>query len=332
MIRPEDDYWHPRSDDPYWNESAWFGFNIPERLISGWVYFYHRPNMNYTVAGTALWDPSGEHEWDCLYYDWGETVALEAGTNMFDFSSANGVTVKCLEPLKSFKLDYENDGCRVDLKWDAFMEPQESMRLDSSGAPVKSELPAGSEEWGSAHYELGGHIHGTVAVDGEELTVDCLGLRDHSWGPRRYTTNPRGDFCSVLTDERTGFCMFPVGTAPRDADPMVGVDDRLVFGWILRDGRASRLVTGTRRVLERDDRGRPQQIVVDGVDALGRELHAEGRTRNHLWWRGYPSMFQWWCLCEWELDGKTAFGEEQDFVPLQQARRYMRSLGAAVRS
>ena len=213
------------------------------------------------------------------------------------------------------------------------MEPQESMRLDSNGNAVRSELPAGSEEWGSAHYEVGGHIRGTVTVDGEELAVDGLHMRDHSWGPRRYTTNPRGDYASVFTDERTGFCMFPVGTAPRDADPMVAVEDKLVFGWNLRDGEASRLVSGTRNVVERDDRGRPMRIVIDGVDALGRELHAEGRTQNYLWWRGYPPMFQWWCLCEWELDGKTAFGEEQDFIPLlQQARRYMRGLAAAVRS
>jgi hypothetical protein len=328
MLTPTDDRFHPRSDDPYWNESAWFGFNIPERLISGWVYFYHRPNMNYTVGGVALWDPSGEHEWDCLHYDWGETVALAPGAEMFDFTSANGLTVTCDEPLKSFSLRYENHGCRLALDWDAFMEPQESMRLDATGNPVNSELPAGSEEWGSAHYEHGGHIRGTVSLAGEQLTVDCLGLRDHSWGPRRYTTNPRGDFASVFTSERNGFCMFAVGAQPRELDPMVGVADRLVFGWYLRDGEPSRLVSGTRTVIERDEQGRPQRIVVDGVDMLGRVLRADGRCLNHLWWRGYPSMFQWWSLCEWELDGATALGEEQDFIPLQQARRHMRNLNA----
>ncbi len=27
-------------------------------------------------------------------------------------------------------------------------------------------------------------VHGTVAVDGVEMQIDGLGLRDHSWGPR----------------------------------------------------------------------------------------------------------------------------------------------------
>lgn len=34
------------AEDPYWNESAWFGLMIPERKIHGFVYFWHRNNMN----------------------------------------------------------------------------------------------------------------------------------------------------------------------------------------------------------------------------------------------------------------------------------------------
>lgn len=43
MLRPEDDSFHRGSDDPWWNESAWFGFMVPERELSGYVYMYHRP-------------------------------------------------------------------------------------------------------------------------------------------------------------------------------------------------------------------------------------------------------------------------------------------------
>jgi len=38
-----DESFHPRNDDPHWNESAWFGMTIPERQASAYVYFYHRP-------------------------------------------------------------------------------------------------------------------------------------------------------------------------------------------------------------------------------------------------------------------------------------------------
>ena len=71
LIRPEDDYFHhgTRTDNPFWNESAWFPFHVPERELCGFVYMNHRPNMNFSMTGVALWDPSGEQTYDCLYYD-----------------------------------------------------------------------------------------------------------------------------------------------------------------------------------------------------------------------------------------------------------------------
>ena len=34
------------SSDPYWNESSWFSFSIPERKFHGMIYYFFRPNMN----------------------------------------------------------------------------------------------------------------------------------------------------------------------------------------------------------------------------------------------------------------------------------------------
>src|SRR3954465_4706832 len=46
VLTPADDRIHEGSDDPMWNESAWFGFMIPEFNLMGGVHFHHRPNMN----------------------------------------------------------------------------------------------------------------------------------------------------------------------------------------------------------------------------------------------------------------------------------------------
>lgn len=320
MITPADDHFHERSDDPYWNESAWFGFAVPERDLTGFVYFYHRPNMNYTVGGVGVWDPSGEHEWDCLYYDWAETVAMSPGGDMFDFTTVNGLTVACRKELQSFKLDYKGEGCIVDLSFDAFLEPQEAAMGGKVG------LPKGSEEWGKGHYNQPGRIEGTVTLGDEVLQVNSLSLRDHSWGPRRYATNPRGDFAWAFADERSGFCFFTGSDLPRETDPCVGVQDPMIFGWYLRDGEASRLVEGHRIVTERDERGRPVRVECYGVDELGRELIASAVFHNALFWHGYPSLYEFWCGARWDFDGHTGvIGEEHDFFPLQQARRYLRT-------
>lgn len=320
MTRPEDDSFHLGSTDPYWNESAWFGFNVPERKINGWVYFYHRPNMNYTVGGVAVWDPSGEYQWDCLHYNWGETIALPAGADMFDFTLDNGLAVACKQPLQTFQLNYTGDGCAVDLTFDAVAAPQEARRGGAAG------LPSGTDDWGRGHYNQPGRMVGTLELGGERIPVDCFTARDRSWGPRRFTTNPRGSFATAVASERSGFLSMAVSAQPRESDPCSGVADPVLFGWYLRDGTPSLLVSGTRTVVERDGRGRPLHVVVEAVDELGRELRAEGRARTWLWWHGYAFMFQFWTQLEWTFDGQTAIGEDQDFFPIQQARRFVRGL------
>ena len=46
-------------------------------------------------------------------------------------------------------------------------------------------VPQGDPEkqFAKAHYEQHMRVTGTVAVDGNAVQVDALGLRDHSWGP-----------------------------------------------------------------------------------------------------------------------------------------------------
>jgi hypothetical protein len=36
-IGAADEVFHPAGDDADWNESGWFGFNIPQRDINGFV-------------------------------------------------------------------------------------------------------------------------------------------------------------------------------------------------------------------------------------------------------------------------------------------------------
>lgn len=313
-VRPEDDLFHDPGDDPFWNESAWFSLAIPERALSGWVYFYHRPNMRYSVGGVALWDPSGRNTYDCRYHNVGDTVPLPEGAEMFDFTTDNGLRVESVEPLHSYRLEYHNLDCDLALSWDGFMDPHDTG------------LPPGSEEWGKGHYDQSGRMTGTITVAGEELAIACYSQRDHSWGPRRWRTNPRSDFPWAIVDERNAFQLFAISDLPVDDDPVEGTTERVITGWYLRDGEISHLSSGTRRVVERDADGRPLQVELEATDELGRVLQAQGRCHNALNWHGYQ-MYQWWCLAEWSFDGLQGWGEEQDLYPFHQSRRFMRSLG-----
>jgi hypothetical protein len=311
-ISVEDDLFHDPGNDPYWNESAWFGFNIPERQISGWVYFYHRPNMKYSIGGLALWDPTGQNTYDCLYYNVGDTVELPGGAEMFDFELASGLSVECAKPLHEYRLSYEANDCAAELTWTGIMNAHDTG------------LPAGSEEWGTGHYDQSGRMVGTITIAGERYEVDGWSQRDHSWGPRRYRTNPRSDFPWAIASPDSAFQLFAISDLPIDDDPVEGTTERVITGWYLRDGEVGSLVSGTRRAVERAPDGRPLRVELRAEDSLGRTLEAEGRCVNWLHWHGYQ-MYQWWSLAQWSFDGRRAWGEEQDLYPFHHSRRFIRS-------
>src|SRR5581483_4799042 len=152
VIGPQDDRFHSDGGDPFWNESSWASFAVPERGLCGWVYFFHRPNMRYSVGGVAVWSPGGEHVYDCDAYSWGDTLPLPDEAEVFDFQLANGFAVRTEELLRRYSYTFGNERCEVDLRWSAVIDPV--------GAP----LPEGVQSWGGGHFEQPGRMSGRVRV------------------------------------------------------------------------------------------------------------------------------------------------------------------------
>lgn len=283
---------------------------VPERRLCGWIYFFHRTTLGYTIGGVAAWDPSGEEVWNCRFHDWGIPYPTPAGADMFDFDLPNGLQVRTLEPMRSYGFKFAGNGCELDLRWDAAMPPH------STG------FPDHSSEWGSAHFEQCGRMRGSLTLDGETFNVDCWSNRDRSWGPRQVKVNPRGDFPWAIASERHGFHVIAMTKLAVEEDPIDGASDPIVAGWHLHEGVLAPLNQGTRTV-ERAKDGRVLTVRVEGTDAMGRLLIAEGTCVNWFRWTGVP-VFNYWSLVEWRLNGVPAWGEVQDYFPLQQFRRFVR--------
>src|SRR5262245_6873871 len=116
----ETEGFHPNDGHPYWNESAWFSFNVPERNICGWIYFWHRPNMNYSMGGVCLWDPSSAIPMECMYFEWDQhPIARARGMHQFKWDC--GLEVECIESQKAYRFTYDGDGCQLALEWRATM-------------------------------------------------------------------------------------------------------------------------------------------------------------------------------------------------------------------
>lgn len=45
LTEADDRFREPTRDDPFWSETVWFSFTVPERNMQGYVYPWIRPNQ-----------------------------------------------------------------------------------------------------------------------------------------------------------------------------------------------------------------------------------------------------------------------------------------------
>jgi hypothetical protein len=307
---PDDEFHPATTDDPYWTETCWFTFTVPERRLSGQLYPFFRPNQGTAAGGAYFWDDTGHETYDCLYAKnfWHLPIPDRPLT---DIELPNGIRYRCVEPQRVYEIGYDDpdggDEIHVDLTFTAVLPPH---------------------YLGDKHVDQPGRYTGRIVLRGEEIPVDAYGFRDRSWGPRPQfgqglTTSParRGGYSYATASDRDAFHSITMD---------FGQGAISIHGYLLRDGVWAKLARGRREVAERDpDTGWATRVVLEGEDELGRELHAEGRTRNRLGLFLNPNLFTVNCLTEWTFDGVTAWGEDHENFSAPEIRRFRRELRAA---
>lgn len=73
-MHPDDQFHPPTTDDPFWTETCWFTFAVPERKLSGQLYPFFRKNQGVASGACVLWDDSGHQLHDCLYHTSSEPI------------------------------------------------------------------------------------------------------------------------------------------------------------------------------------------------------------------------------------------------------------------
>ena len=295
-----------RTDNPYWNESVWFSLSIPERRIHGMIQYYFRPNMGLLNGGPVLWDQSGLHQWNCLHYNWSHLQALPAGAEKFSMQARNSLAVQVLEPLTRYKIDYDRDGLLLDLVWQAAGPCHELV----TGDP-------GQQATAKFHIEQPGRMTGILRRHDAEWRVDCHAMRDTSYGVRDYESLAFGGYFWGIA-EHSSFHALCMNSGPgwsREAD--------CIGGYIMQGGAMASLVSGKRTVLEYGEFG-PARVVFEGTDALGRSMTAAGTIDPGLVFTGYTDHTVVWSLAEWDWNGVTHWGDNQEFCPAEPFRQMAR--------
>jgi len=308
----EDDRIHAIGPTTDWTETTWWSFNVPERSMAGWLYAQVRPNLGTCAGGAFVYAPGAFAPWDQPYFCWASHERLPDRWEFDDVTFRNGVRVKVIEPGIAYELGYqlrdERDFC-ADLRFVGLTAPVPHL----SGAPPFI---------GSSHYDQHGRVTGSLLLRGETIEVDCISVRDRSWGRRPELVGriPRLSYAFGANESGEAFLAF---CAPAAEDQLAEVE-QLTSGYLLRDARLRRLVHAERRNVRDAVTGGVIRIELEGEDSEGRALDTTGVARsamalltNHVTINTFLA---------WDLPGGTGWGEDQDVwsLPTFGDRRYAR--------
>lgn len=295
-FRPEDDGLHTaQMSDAWWEtETAWFSFHHPERRLGGWLYTMIRPNIGAVAGGVWVWDDTAWLPWDVLYCANYSALQLPAGADLRDIILPTGVSLRMIEPTRVYDLGYE-DGERlsIDLRFEGVMPPQP--------------LSAAGSTFGSAHhFDQFGRVSGHIVVHGERIAIDCLGMRDRTWGPRPENRPRQAAYVTGAASE--GHAFLAVTNAR-------GGKESIAYGFLRRDGETVGLASGERIVTRNAAQGWVERVEINATDLAGRTLHAVGTPISRIIINRH-TFIDINSLVRWEMNGEVAWGEDQDMWPV----------------
>lgn len=301
----DDSFHFEKMGDRWWmTETSWFAFCVPERKLGGWFYTMVRPNIGTVAGGVWVWDDSAALPWEALYSRNYTAMRLLEDQDLTDISLPTGVTIKALKPLTSYQLGFLDEGrLRADLRFDAVMDPR----------PLRK---AGSAFGELSHFDQFGRVTGKLDLYGEIIDVDCLAIRDRSWGPRPEHRPGQSAYVTGIASPQDGFLAVTKWNHPGE----------IAYGFLIKDGEIQDL-TGGRRIVERDPKEHwVTRITIEATDAAGRTLHAAGTRMSGIIINRH-SFIDSNGLIEWSINGKTGHGEDQDMWPVtlwSETRRALR--------
>jgi len=289
-LGPADDRLHePALDDPWWTETAWFGFSHPDTGLCGSIYQIYRTVQGVMATAVYVWLPGGEALHELPYYRTFWHLPIPPGAQPCDNELPSGLSIRTVAPMRAYAIHYTDPGeLELTLDWQAVIEAQPFHVANGMG-----------------HLDQLGRVTGTITLQGDTIPIDCVEMRDRSWTPRRESSSRtrRGYTYGSTADGRDGFF------AATTVEPGTN-DDVAVGGWIVLGGRVWPTSAG-RRTVTRDDLGRPIAVDLElTVEGVTRRWHGQVESRLALPTTPY---FAWMSLTTWtDESGRSLTGEDHD--------------------
>lgn len=324
---PEDDCYHQLSDDLYETETNWWSWNVPERKMGGWIHTPYYPNRKTVTWRIFVWDDKAAGIGQLPYFKKVEEIAMPDNPDLRDITfPGGGYSLKMLKPMMDYHLSYSDPDRNFSLEFE-HKSTHPPHRFPPGEAPMV---------W-TPHFDQLGDVRGEMVLNGERIELNCLGVRDRTWGPRggphassqkpKYkgggtrVLHPGGPKWREIERERgrgriqyifghardgqTGFLGF---LRPQDGEASGW--SPMNAGWLIKNGEFGRLDKTKSRMLNFRNpvTGWSEHMQVYVKDDKGRSMEAEGFAVSRMSESGYGTN----ALMRWEFEGLTGWGEDQD--------------------
>ena len=231
-ILPADEFMHEPTDDPQFNESAYYNFVDGDSGHGLLIRMGNRVNEGHAEVTVVVYLPGGAA---AIRFDRAPITTNEA----FD---AGGLRFDVVEPLQTMQVSFAGTAYLLpkgtdlaDPKRAFSTSPQVPVHL---GLRYESLIPVYGLGEGSGiqgaedaiavgHYQGPCRVTGWLELDGERRDVSGLGYRDHSWGPRKWLGPSYWRWLSCLADDKNGFVAW---------SQKIGTERSPGNGMVLRDG------------------------------------------------------------------------------------------------
>jgi hypothetical protein len=156
---PEDEDAHEPGAEELWNESWYFDAIADDASLGVYFRLGLYPNLGVSWLTGYVCGPEREAV-PILDFE----APLPEGAELAVRSNGLRVELSCEVPLERYRVALARDDVALDLVWETLGQPY-AYRV-------------------TTRYEIPCRVTGTVRVGGEELALNGVGQRDHSWGTR----------------------------------------------------------------------------------------------------------------------------------------------------